>query len=84
MDPSIIIRFANRFEAVAAEAMDGADHVAAVAALAREIRGTPGLSSAVANALRIMTEAIGASDPAGRFAAKVAILREARDLLLTD
>jgi len=84
VDPSVVIRFANRFEAVAAEAMDGVDHIAAVAALAREIRETPGLPSAVANALRIMMEAIGASDPAGRFTAKVAILREARDLLLID
>jgi len=84
VDPSVVIRYANRFEAVAAEAMDGVDHIAPVAALAREIRETPGLPAAVANALRIMEEAIVASDPSGRFMVKIEVLREARGILLED
>lgn len=82
MDIQVVVRYANRFEAVAAEAMEGRDHVARIAALARETRGTPGLAIEVANALRIMVEAISTSDPSGRFVAKTAVLREAREVLL--
>lgn len=82
MDPSVVIRFANRFEAVAAEALGDEGHLAPVGALVGEARAEPGLAEGVAFALGIMIDAIGQSDPTGRFALKIRVLTEARDALL--
>lgn len=77
-----IITYANRFEAVAADGFEGAPYIDDLRDLAEEVRASGGLVQEVANALGIMTDAIRKSDPAGRFAAKIAILDEAILLLV--
>lgn len=72
-----ILDLANRFESIAADGFDGKPYDDALADLVRRVRARPGAAPRVAHALGIMIELIGESDPAGRFAAKVAILREA-------
>ncbi|MCW2245686.1 hypothetical protein M2352_001277 [Azospirillum fermentarium] len=74
------LSIANRFEAVAADAMDGAPYEGAVDALVREVQaGT--LAGDVRDALRLMAGWIEDSDDSGRFAVKVAILRDAASRL---
>jgi len=70
------LAIANRFEAVAADAMDGMPHEDAVAALLEEVKAGP-LAGDVRDALLLMAGWIEESDEAGRFALKVAVLRDA-------
>jgi hypothetical protein len=86
MDPAAIIGFANRFEAIAADGFEGAPYEAALDGLARRVRADPrpGLAAEVARAVGIMIELIEDGDPAGRFARKTAILREAVQALLVS
>lgn len=72
------LALANRFEAIAADAMDGAPYERAVDALIAEIRAGP-LAGDVRDALRLMAGWIEDSDESGRFAVKVAILRGAAE-----
>jgi hypothetical protein len=76
-DNRAILDLANRFEAIAAQGFDGEPYEDALGALVRRVRTQPGLAPAVAHVLGIMIDLIGESDPAGRFAVKTAILREA-------
>lgn len=70
------LAIANRFEAVAADAMDGVPYEAAIDTLVREVQaGT--LAGDVRDALLLMAGWIEESDDRGRFAVKVAILRDA-------
>ncbi|MBP2228358.1 hypothetical protein J2847_001640 [Azospirillum agricola] len=82
MDNAAVLDLANRFEAIATDGFEGKPHADALADLARRVRAMPGMAPRVAHALGIMIELIGESDPAGRFAAKTAILREAAGLIL--
>jgi hypothetical protein len=72
------LKYANAFEAIAADAMDGLPHEAEIARLAAAIRGRdPALPARVAEALTLMIGWIEDSDDTGRFKRKVAVLREA-------
>lgn len=79
MDSAAVIGFANRFEAIAANGFEGSPYRAALDELARRVKADPrpGLAAEVARAVGIMIGLIEDGDPAGRFAAKTAILREA-------
>ncbi len=79
-----ILDFANRFEAIAADGFEGRPYRPALAELARRVRAQPGVAPQVAHALRVMIGLIGESAPDGRFASKIAILREAADLLAEE
>ncbi|CAO3418498.1 hypothetical protein [Azospirillum endophyticum] len=72
-----ILDLANRFEAIATDGFEGRPYRPALAELAGRIRERPGMAPRVAHALGVMIQLIGESDPDGRFAAKIAILREA-------
>ncbi|MBP2301473.1 hypothetical protein [Azospirillum picis] len=76
-----ILDLANRFEAIAADGFEGRPYRPALADLARRTRSRPEVARQVAHALGIMIGLIGDSDPAGRFAVKTAILREAVEML---
>ncbi len=80
-DIRAVLDLANRFEAIAADGFEGQPYHAALTALAQEVTAQPGMAPRVAHALGIMIDLIGESDPAGRFAAKIAILREGVGLL---
>ena len=82
-EPALIIDQANRFEAIATEGFEGRPYAEALAGLTRRVRAhpAPGLPAEVARALGIMCAMIEDTDPEGRFAPKVAILREAEELL---
>ncbi|MFD1626558.1 hypothetical protein [Azospirillum griseum] len=80
-DIRAVLDLANRFEAIAADGFEGRPYRAALAALAQQVTAQPGMAPRVAHALGIMINLIGESDPAGRFAAKIAILREGVGLL---
>jgi hypothetical protein len=75
---------ANRFESIATDGFEGRPYRTALAGLARHVRGHAGLAPQVAHALGVMIRLIGESDPEGRFAAKIAILQEAVELLTED
>lgn len=77
------IRYANRFEAIAADGYEGRPYRDRLLALAAEVRGRGALAGLVATALAIMVEAIEDGDPAGRFAPKITILREAVGAIVT-
>ena len=79
--PELVIEYANRFEAIAADGFEGKPYEADLADLARRVKAQPGLAARVAHALGIMIGFIEDSDKARRFAPKVAILREAIHLL---
>ncbi len=83
IDPALVIAFANRFEAIAADGFEGKPYEAALADLARTVKAhpVPGLAPQVAHALGIMIGFIEDGDKAKRFGPKVAILREAIGLL---
>ncbi len=85
-DPALVIDHANRFEAVATDGFEGRPYRAALGALADRVKADPAgtLAPAVARALCIMATLIEEGDRNGRFAAKVAILREAAALLRAD
>lgn len=72
-----ILALANRFEALAAEGFDGNPYEEALAGLVGHVRAEAGTAPRVAHALGIMVRLIRESDPAGRFARKIAILEEA-------
>lgn len=80
-DQAAILDLANRFEAIAADGFEGKPYRDDLAALARRVRARPGTAPRVAHALGVMIGLIGEGDPAGRFAPKTAILREAVALL---
>lgn len=80
-DHLTVIRYANRFEAIAADGFEGKPYRDRLTALGQEVNRKPGLASGVGAALVVMIDAIEESDPAARFAAKIAILREAVGLL---
>ncbi|HEY0835355.1 MAG TPA: hypothetical protein VGE72_15740 [Azospirillum sp.] len=72
------LTYANAFEAIAADAMDGIPHEAEIGRLAAVVRGRdPALPARVAEALTLMIGWIEESDDTGRFTRKVAVLREA-------
>lgn len=77
--PALVIEHANRFEAVAADGFEGKPYESDLDRLAERVRAhpAPDLAPKVAHALGIMIGFIEDRDPAGRFAPKVAILREA-------
>lgn len=83
-DPAVVIDVANRFEAIATDGFEGKPYEAALKALAGRIKATPGLAPAVAHAVGVMAGLIEDSDPQRRFPAKVAILREAVELLRAE
>lgn len=70
------LSLANRFEAIAADALDGGAYEAALDALIAEVRAGA-LASQVRDAVGLMAGWIEDGDKAGRFALKVAILRDA-------
>lgn len=72
-----ILALANRFEAIAAEGFEGRPYEQDLAELVRQLRGEAGTAPRVAHALTLMVSLIRDSDPAGRFAAKIAILEDA-------
>ncbi|MGQ9364830.1 hypothetical protein [Azospirillum sp. ST 5-10] len=75
-DPAVL-HAANRFEAVAAAALDGVPHDADLRRLVAETRARgPAFTGQVAHALTMMIGWI-AEDDAVRFAPKIAILNEA-------
>lgn len=77
------LKYANAFEAIAADAMDGLPHEAEIARLAATIRGRdPALPARVAEALTLMIGWIEDSDDTGRFKHKVEVLREAVGALI--
>lgn len=76
-----ILDLANRFEAIATDGFEGRPYRPALAALATRVREQPGMAPRVAHALGIMIQLIGESDPEGRFATKLAILRDAMGML---
>ncbi len=78
-DPALVIEHANRFEAVAADGFEGRPYQSDLDQLVERVRAhpVPDLAPKVAHALGIMIGFIEDSDPAGRFAPKVAILRAA-------
>ncbi|MBP2294014.1 hypothetical protein [Azospirillum rugosum] len=78
-DPALVIEHANRFEAIAADGFEGRPYQPDLDRLAERVRTHPvrDLAPKVAHALGIMIGFIEDGDPAGRFAPKVAILREA-------
>ncbi|WP_207455891.1 hypothetical protein [Azospirillum sp. SYSU D00513] len=82
-EPALIIDHANRFEAIATDGFEGRPYAEALADLARRVRAhpAPGLPGEVARALGILCAMIEESAPDGRFARKVAILREAAERL---
>ncbi|WP_029010769.1 hypothetical protein [Azospirillum halopraeferens] len=72
-----VLHAANRFEAVAAAAMDGEPHADALAALVAGTRAAgPEFAGRVADALAVMIAWIE-EDDARRFAPKTAVLRDA-------
>ncbi|HYD66329.1 hypothetical protein [Azospirillum sp.] len=72
------LKYANAFEAIAADAMDGLPHEAEIARLAAVIRGRdPALPAKVAEAVTLMIGWIEESDDTGRFKRKLEVLREA-------
>lgn len=80
-DGRAILDLANRFEAIAADGFEGRPYRDDLAALAQQVSAQPGLAPRVAHALGVMIGLIGESDRSGRFAAKIAILREGAALL---
>ena len=80
-DPALVIDFADRFEAIAADGFEGKPYEADLADLVRRVKAQPDLAPNVAHALSIMIGFIEDGDKPGRFASKVAILREAVALL---
>ncbi|WP_448203677.1 hypothetical protein [Azospirillum sp. sgz302134] len=78
-DTALVIEYANRFEAIAADGFEGNPYEDDLSALARHVKAhaAPDLAPKVAHALGIMIGFIEDGDPANRFAPKVAILREA-------
>ncbi|PWC69614.1 hypothetical protein TSH7_00290 [Azospirillum sp. TSH7] len=76
-----ILDLANRFESIATDGFEGRPYRPALSDLATRVRERPGMAPRVAHALGIMIQLIGESDPEGRFAAKIVILREAVGLL---
>lgn len=80
-DSGLVIEYANRFEAIAADGFEGKPYEADLADLARRVKAQPGLAAGVAHALGIMIGFIEDGDKARRFAPKVAILREAVERL---
>lgn len=72
------LKYANAFEAIAADAMDGLPHEAEIGRLAAVIRARdPALPARVAEALTLMIGWIEESDDTGRFKRKLEVLREA-------
>lgn len=80
-DTRAILDLANQFEAIAADGFEGRPYRDDLTALAQRVTAQPGLAPRVAHALGIMIGLIGESDRSGRFAAKIAILREGAALL---
>ncbi|MBK3733952.1 hypothetical protein GAY29_12655 [Azospirillum brasilense] len=81
VDNGLVIEHANRFEAIAAEGFEGHPYRDALAHQAQHVTAHPDLAPRVAHALRMMIGFIEDSDPSKRFGPKVAILREAVELL---